>query len=188
LELPVPDDFVDYYEILQISPNAHPDTVHRIYRLLAQQLHPDNSDTGNPEQFRQLTEAYHVLSHPERRAQYDVGYTRARQDRWRLVSSATDADSDLAAEQRLRLTVLQVLYARRRIDPQNAGLSPWDLETLIGLTGEQLEFVVWYLVQKKFVTKSDSSALMVTVEGVDYLESRTAEKQPQRRLAAASGL
>ena len=179
------DEFVDYYEILQISPSAQPDTVHRIYRLLAQQLHPDNSDTGNPEGFRQLTEAYHILSNPERRAQYDVSYTRARQERWRIVSGS-DSESDVASEHRLRLTVLQVLYARRRIDPQNAGLSPWELETLIGLTGEQLAFVVWYLVQKKFVTRSDNSALTVTVEGVDYLESRMAERPVQRRLAAVS--
>ena len=33
---------IDYYEVLQISPNADPDTVHRVYRLLAQRFHPDN--------------------------------------------------------------------------------------------------------------------------------------------------
>jgi curved DNA-binding protein CbpA len=32
----------DYYEILQISPTAEPETVHRVYRLLAQRCHPDN--------------------------------------------------------------------------------------------------------------------------------------------------
>ena len=39
----------DHYEVLQISPNAEPDTVHRVYRLLAQRLHPDNAQTGNAE-------------------------------------------------------------------------------------------------------------------------------------------
>ena len=38
---------VDYYEILQISPNAEPETVHRVFRLLAQRCHPDNAETGN---------------------------------------------------------------------------------------------------------------------------------------------
>ena len=35
----------DFYEVLQISPNADPDTIHRIYRLLAQRFHPDNAET-----------------------------------------------------------------------------------------------------------------------------------------------
>ena len=46
------DATADYYEILQISQNAEPDTIHRVYRLLAQRLHPDNIDTGNAAQFR----------------------------------------------------------------------------------------------------------------------------------------
>ena len=71
------DETVDYYEILQISPNAEPDTIHRVYRLLAQRLHPDNAATGNEVQFRALSEAYQVLSNPEQRARYDVSYESA---------------------------------------------------------------------------------------------------------------
>ena len=37
----------DYYEVLQISPNADPDTVHRVYRFLAARFHPDNQKSGN---------------------------------------------------------------------------------------------------------------------------------------------
>ena len=33
-------DFVDFYEILQVSPNAELETIHRVYHILAQQLHP----------------------------------------------------------------------------------------------------------------------------------------------------
>ncbi len=64
------DETPDYYEILQISPTAEPETVHKVYRLLAQRCHPDNKDTGNEAQFRELSDAYQVLSDPERRAQY----------------------------------------------------------------------------------------------------------------------
>ena len=42
----------DYYELLQISPNAEPETIHRVYRLLAQRYHPDNRETGNAQKFR----------------------------------------------------------------------------------------------------------------------------------------
>jgi curved DNA-binding protein len=178
------DQLVDYYEVLQISANAEPETIHRVYRLLAQRLHPDNHDTGNATGFRQLTEAYQVLSDPERRAKYDVAHAQLRQQRWRLVSNGVQSEHDFATEQRLRLTVLEVLYTRRRLEPQNAGLTPLDLETLIGVGREQLEFTIWYLAQKKFVTRNDSSALVVTVEGVEFLEENYRENQ-QRRLAAA---
>ena len=71
----------DYYEVLQISPNAEPETVHRVYRLLAQRFHPDNSESGSDARFRELTAAYEVLSDPERRAKYDVVHAQQRQAR-----------------------------------------------------------------------------------------------------------
>jgi curved DNA-binding protein len=178
------DEVVDYYEILQISTNAQPETIHRVYRLLAQRLHPDNTDTGNASLFRQLTQAYQVLSDPERRAQYDVSHARLQQQRWRLVSTGSSSENDFATEQRLRLTVLEVLYTRRRLEAQSPGMTPLDLETLIGVTREQLEFTGWYLVQKKFVTRADNSSLMITAEGVEFLEENYRENQ-RRRLAAA---
>src|SRR5579862_9473340 len=95
----------DHYETLQISANADPDTIHRVYRLLAQRFHPDNQETGNAERFRALTDAYQVLSDPERRAQYDVVYHHLRQDRWRLVSQGVRSENDFALEQTVRLTL-----------------------------------------------------------------------------------
>jgi curved DNA-binding protein CbpA len=179
------DEFVDFYELLQISPNAELDTIHRVYRLLAQRLHPDNTDTGNAETFRKLTEAYHALSDPERRAQYDVAYAREHQQRWRLVSSGADSENDFATEQRLRLTVLEVLYTRRRLEPEMPALSPLDLENLIGVAREQLQFAIWFLVQKKYLARSDNSALLVTADGVEYLENHYRESG-QRRLSSGS--
>ncbi len=52
----------DYYEVLQISPNADPDMIHRVYRLLAQRYHPDNTASGDEKAFRTITDAYEVLS------------------------------------------------------------------------------------------------------------------------------
>ena len=171
----------DYYEILQISPTAEPETVHKVYRLLAQRCHPDNKETGNEAQFRHLSEAYYVLSDPERRAKYDVGHAALTQARWRLVSNGSHAGSDFEVEQLVRLTVLEVLYTRRRTEPSRAGVSLWDLEQLIGRAREQLEFSVWYLVAKKFITRSDGAELVITAEGVEFLEANYATNS-QRRL------
>ena len=171
----------DYYEILQISPTAEPETVHKVYRLLAQRCHPDNKETGNEAQFRQLSEAYHALSDPERRAKYDVGHAALRQARWRLVENGSHSANDFESEQLFRLTVLEVLYTRRRTEPSLYGVSMWDLESLIGRAREQLEFTVWYLTAKKYLTRSDSAELVITAEGVEHLEANYAMNS-QRRL------
>lgn len=170
----------DYYEVLQISSSAEPETVHRVYRLLAQRFHPDNQETGNDSRFRVLTEAYQVISDPERRAQYDVLHERQLQQRWRLVDAGANAENDFEAEQLTRLTVLEVLYTRRRVEPDSPGASPMDLETLTGRPREHLEFTIWYLVQKRLIARSDNSALTITAEGVEHLE-RSYQSTIQRR-------
>jgi curved DNA-binding protein CbpA len=175
------DETPDYYEMLQISPTAEPDTIHKVYRLLAQRCHPDNRETGNEEQFRRLSEAYRVLSDPELRAKYDVGHTALRQARWRLVANGAKAANDFEVEQLIRLTLLEVLYTRRRTEPGGSGISPFELENLLGRAREQLEFTIWYLVAKKYVTRSDSAELVITADGVEFLEANYTLNS-QRRL------
>jgi curved DNA-binding protein CbpA len=172
----------DYYDVLQVSPNAEPETIHRVYRFLAQRLHPDNSDTGNLEAFRVLQEAYSVLSDSAKRAQYDVHYERARHDRWRLVESGVDSENDFGLEQRFRLTVLEALYTKRRAEPESPSLYPGDLETMIGRPREHLEFTLWYLLQKKLLQRDDMSRLVITAEGVEHLEQNYLVNR-QRRLS-----
>ncbi|HZP46764.1 MAG TPA: molecular chaperone DnaJ [Candidatus Binataceae bacterium] len=63
----------DYYEVLGISRGAGEEEIKKAYRRLAVQYHPDRNP-GNKqaeEKFKELNEAYQVLSDPERRAQYD---------------------------------------------------------------------------------------------------------------------
>src|SRR6516164_697655 len=70
--------FVDYYELMQISPNAEAETIQRVYRMLAGRYHPDNTNTGDMERFLRLNEAYQVLSDPQARAEYDADYRAQR--------------------------------------------------------------------------------------------------------------
>ena len=165
-----PDKTLDYYEVLQVSPNAEQETIQRLYRVLAQRFHPDNRETGNESRFRELSEAHAVLSDPARRARYDVAYHELRQDRWRLFAAGHKADDDFAIEQMYRLTLLEVLYSRRRIEPYAPTLYANDVEGMLGRSREELEFTIWYLLQKRLVTRDDQSRLMITAEGVDYLE------------------
>ena len=175
---------IDYYEVLQISPNADPDTIQRVFRLLAQRFHPDNKETGDADRFRTLHDAYSVLSVPEKRAQYDVHHQALRQERWRFTASVSGA-SDFEIEQQLRCTILEILYARRRAEPGNPSFSNLDLSELTGQPREHLEFTIWYLNQRKFVTRDDQSRLTITADGVDYVEQNR-DTNVKRRLTATT--
>jgi len=62
----------DYYESLGIDRGASQDEIRRAYRNLAKQFHPDvNKDDGAEERFKEINEAYAVLSDAERRSAYD---------------------------------------------------------------------------------------------------------------------
>lgn len=177
-------DAPDYYELLQISVTAEPETVQRVYRMLAQRYHPDNQQTGDQRRFRELVEAYEVLADPVRRAQYDVIYNEQRKTRFRPVSAPERANNPIEVEQTVRLTVLEVLYQRRRAEPGKSGIFILDLEQLTGQAREHLEFTIWYLTKKNFVAREDNSKLSITVDGVDYLETNYLNHGLRKRLDA----
>lgn len=60
----------DYYKILGVSSNASQDEIKKAYRRLAHKYHPDK-DGGDEEKFKQINQAYQVLSDKQKRAQYD---------------------------------------------------------------------------------------------------------------------
>lgn len=63
----------DYYEILGVEKSASPDEIKRAYRKLARQYHPDvnKEDPNAEEKFKEVKEAYEVLSDENKRARYD---------------------------------------------------------------------------------------------------------------------
>ncbi|XP_042498369.1 dnaJ homolog subfamily B member 4 [Macadamia integrifolia] len=65
---------VDYYNILKVNRNATDDDLKKSYRRLAMKWHPDKNPTNKKEaeaKFKQISEAYEVLSDPQKRAVYD---------------------------------------------------------------------------------------------------------------------
>lgn len=162
--------FVDYYEVLQLSPNATADTVERVYRLLAKRYHPDNQESGDPSQFAEVHAAYELLSNPVRRAAYDVRYDENRALTWKIFKQegASDARAD---DRRLFHGILSLLYIARRRDPEKGGLGPVTLEKMLGCPRQHLEFPLWYLREHKWIERLESGYLAITAQGVDKLGS-----------------
>jgi curved DNA-binding protein len=161
----------DYYEFLQISPNAEPDTIHRVYRFLAVRLHPDNPETGDSEKFFVLKQAYDVLSDPARRAAYDAARTKEPAQQVPL-STTIDFMDNMEGELNRRLAVLALLYIQRRTNPYRPEVSLMDVENRMGFPRDYLEFTAWYLRNKGYITRADNSDFTLTAEGVDFVESQ----------------
>jgi curved DNA-binding protein len=158
----------DYYEVLQVSPRADRDTIERVFRFLAKRYHPDNHETGNADRFRELVDAYRVLSEPESRAKYDAYYEGAREKQWRIFgqeSAATDIDAD----GRLRLAALTILYIARRNMPDEPGVGVVELERLLGCPENVMQFHMWYLRENGWIERLESGHFAITAMGVDRL-------------------
>lgn len=61
---------MDYYQVLGVTKNATQEEIKKAYRKLAHKYHPDKPG-GNEGKFKELNEAYQILSNPQKRSQYD---------------------------------------------------------------------------------------------------------------------
>jgi curved DNA-binding protein len=181
-------DFVDYYELMQISPRAEVDTIRRVYRMLAGRYHPDNRETGNLDMFIQLKEAYAVLTDPEKRAAYDARLMQ-REAEVDPVFELKDFVVGVEAEANRRLGILCLLYNKRRTSPDQHGMSIFDLEKRTGIPREHLEFCIWYLSEKGYIRADENTNdLSLTVAGADFVEEQSRESHIAYRLLKRSPL
>ena len=177
---------LDCYEIMQLSPKASADTIHRVHRILAQRYHPDTPDTGNAEMFIQLTAAARILSDPERRAKYDARYNATRQLQWKIFDQA-EAALGPQAERIKRRGILGLLYTKAAHDIERAGMSALEFEDILGCPREHLQAALWYLKGKGYIQRSDNGRFTITVAGFDEMESQSFMPEPSHQKLIEQG-
>lgn len=178
-----------FYDLLQVTPSAHPTIIRYAYRFLAGIYHPDNAETGNSEIFRQISEAFKTLSDGGKRAAYDAHLGP-------LLKQGADAAAQAAGPQagpgkplphiektslsyneiELRLAILQLLLQARKKRVQTGGCSAKTLMDVLGVDMGEMEFALWYLREKGHVERQEAQ-FMITVSGVDYIVDQLTKTQ-----------
>lgn len=180
------ETFEDYYEILQVSPNADRETIERVYRHLAKRYHPDNRATGDQERFQVINRAFHVLDDTTERAAYDAHYTRQQARNRRIVESASDPQA-FDFDSGMRVSILKVLYMARKQNVQNSGLGSLELARMVDCPENQMDFYIWYLKGKNLIERTDTGQFAITVNGVDSFLETSGLKERQKMIEARTG-
>jgi curved DNA-binding protein len=179
------EEFIDFYELMQISPNAESETIQRVYRMLAARFHPDNVQTGDPDQFVKLNTAYRILSNAESRSGYDLDY-QARNHLPISIFEMKEFAAGIDGEEHRRLGILCLLYRSRRTNPDKPSLSILELESTMSCPREHLMFAIWYLREHDLVKQDESSSFVITGQGVDYVEKHLPSHHSLNKLLRAS--
>lgn len=179
------EPFVDFYELMQISPNAEASTIQRVFRMLASRYHPDNPETGDIDRFMLLNKAYHTLSDAAARLDYDAEY-HAKRLQPLGVFGMKEFELGIDGEANRRMGVLCLLYNRRRSNPDRPGVSVLELETMMTSPREHLLFTLWYLKDKNLALMDESSDMVITGLGVDHVEANLPQNRILYKLIKAS--
>ena len=172
--------FLDYYELLQLSANADEDTIHRVFRHLAKRHHPDAPGGGDRERFDRLVAAHSTLTDPQARAAYDARYQRYWSQTWKVASEAADGET-LFDDAEIRDRLLTLFYVKRRRSMRQPGIGELELSRLVGVPVEHVEFHIWYLREKGWIQRLETGMLALTAEGVDQIE-KLQQREGTRRL------
>ncbi len=167
-------EFVDYYDLLQVDPNCEARILEIAYHYFAKMYHPDHAETANVEKFNEVVEAYRVLRDPEQRAEYDRIYS-SREDN---PAPKFAPEDDLGIDERSALDdaeiheqILLQLYKRRREHATDAGVVGWLLQERLDCSDDHFEFHIWFLRSKGLLEKTEHGTLEITIAGVEHVIS-----------------
>ena len=179
--------FVDYYEMLRVSPGAELESIQRVHRALAARYHPDNLETGDLERFLLVNEAFKILSDPEKRKEFDANY-KAKKENPMPVFLTKEFTEGVDGEINRRMGLLCLLYTQRRTNSLQPALSVLEIEQLMFIPREHLIFTVWYLKAKRYIIQDDRSSLMITSDGIDFMETNLPEHKTMFKMLEAADM
>lgn len=180
------ENFIDYYEILQVSPGADREIIERAFRLLAKRYHPDNQHTGDASKFKILVEAYRALSDSEKRATYDNN-TKATDVHQNNIPFNTPLNRDPEAERRINQAILFIFYLARKRDAMKPGIGIVELEKLAALPEKELDFHIWYLKEKGWIQRLETGEFAITASGVDEVMEKNLTLEKYHLLPSGNG-
>jgi len=169
MSTPLAGKFQDHYYVLGIDPRSDSETLQSAYAELARKYHPNNPDTGDQEAFDAVNAAYEVLSDPAQRLAFD-NLKGVGEDAACPQFSGTEFFESLGSDAGLRMALLCILYERRKKKPLKPGLPMRYVEAMLNAGLDELFFVLWYAKQRGWVSSDDKSNLLITVQGMDYLD------------------
>jgi len=178
--------FVDYYKILQVSPDCDARGLETAYRFLAKMYHPDHAQTADVAKFNDVVEAYKALRNPDQRAQYDLRYTSTTGYRFRTDDEAhgeQTAYDDADAHSK----TLLFLYKKRRENAQDAGVGRYFVQKMLNCSDEHFEFHLWYLKAKGLIEITEQGTLAITIEGVDHVIAMSQTIMREKLLIGRTG-
>jgi len=170
MSAPLAGKFQDHYALLGVDPKADSETIQQAYSKLAQKYNP-KSPTADAEKFEAVNQAYEVLMDPSLRNAFDQVKGVTREESIPKFSGAAFFEA-LGREAAMRLAILCVLHDRRRTNPSRPGLSMRHLENIVDATTDEVISSLWYLKQRGLAVSDDKSSLQITVDGMDFLETR----------------
>lgn len=186
MSAPLAGKFQDHYAVLGIDPKSNSEAIQQAYSKLAQKYHPNNQSTGSVEMFEAVNMAYETLSDPELRGIFDK--VKGIDQEGSPKFSGMGFFDALGREGLLRSAILCVLYDRRMAKPTAPSLSMRHLELIVEATGIELASALWYLKQRGLAASDDKSSLQITVDGMDFLESKRPSAEDVMPLIKASAI
>lgn len=177
--------FVDYYKILQVSPDCDARGLETAYRFLAKMYHPDHAETADVSKFNEVVEAYKALRNPDQRAQYDVLYTDITGYRF-YADDEANGEKTAYDDADAHSKTLLFLYKKRRENAQDAGVGRYFIQKMLGCSDEHFEFHLWYLKAKRLIEITEQGKLAITIEGVDHVISLSQRMMKEKLLIGQS--
>lgn len=183
-------EFVDYYEVMQVDPNCDAKILEAAYHYLAKMHHPDRTGVSDTSKFNDVIHAYKVLRNPSLRSDYDRLYAtnKDKSASSKAESREREAGSDPALEDLDdHIRILLILYKQRREDAQNPGVVGVLIQDVLKCTDEHFEFHKWYLKEKGLIMMTDHGTLAITIDGVDFVMSLSHTTKAEKLLIGYPG-